>query len=438
VESAPSLTTPSAAPVQQREPELQRQPTERQSTGSPPTPAPQPAEPQRHRYVLSEANQAYWSDVLRSFGGATHSLDSAYIVLTLKDDGSVLATTNYLRENYVNAPIARFSASALDDETAFAALEKRLLGTSNETGLRRVKLKFVLDGDANSPLFKEGVFDKKDQTFKFPTDGFRSAAVHFAGSSEGFVAEKFDRPSGASRWVAKLNDCCVVSGIPTNLPRWRDLGNIPFSRERASVISLVWDSETAGIMQPFARRAGYAHPDSLRDDPLNRIRKVFESGAPGDPVVVLGHAEGGNFVVERNGQFQFKVPFSALTDMATATRRPVIFLGCYTANYFAQSSRSSADYAVGTLNLLRSGTAARRLAEAMSGATTLQQFLAGVSSRDQYIWVSNLFLDQPEGTSSKMLRAPIFQEGRNERGIFRSIVGFLFVSIPCALVGGCA
>lgn len=389
------------------------------------------------QFTISGTDRTYWSEITRSFGSTTRNLDQAYIAVTLKDDGRVLATTNYLRDGYVNAPVLQFNSAGLEDESTFSDFERYLLGTSNEAGLRRVRLKILLDGDMTSPLFERTVFDRKDQTFKFPTDGFRTAAVHFAGSSDGFVAEKFERPSGMPRWVAKLNDCCVVSGIPTHLPRWRDLGSIPFSRDRASVISLVWDGETAGIMQPFAGGGGYAHPEALREDPLNRIRRVFESGAPGDPVVVLGHAEGGNFVVERSGQVQFRVPFSALTDMAAATRRPVIFLGCYTANYFAQFSKSNADYAVGTLNLLRSGTAARRLAEATSGATTLQQFLAGVSSRDQYLWVSNLFLDQPKGTSSKMLRAPIFQESRNERGIFRSIVGFLFVSIPCALVGGC-
>ena len=121
-------------------------------------------------FILAEADKDYWRGITRSFGSTTRDLDQAYIALTLKDDGRVLATTNYLRAGYVNAPVLQFNSEGLEDESTFSDFEQHLLGASNETGLRRVRLKILLDGDVNSPLFERTVFDRRDQTFKFPTD----------------------------------------------------------------------------------------------------------------------------------------------------------------------------------------------------------------------------------------------------------------------------
>jgi hypothetical protein len=250
-----------------------------------------------------------------------------------------------------------------------------------------------------------------------------------------FALERLDRPKPPPRWTAKLNSCCVKTGVPPDIENWNKLGDIPFNRKKVQVISLFSDSKANEPLLKLNASDNIRNPSEIRGDAISAIRTLVETGDSGAPLIVIGHTEGPVFRVE--GANGFTVSFEALTQVAKAANRPLFFVGCYTADHFASMAGrpGTVDYApVGTLNALYPREVVPRILRAMNESVSMRDFTEKMSDENLDIWVSNNFLRSVNDGAARTVRATIYK--RMQDGT-KSIVGFIFMYIPCALVGGC-
>lgn len=373
----------------------------------------------------------FWRVATSSFGGATTKLGDAYILLRVFEQG-VVATTNFVQAGANDAPVLILKHEEVADASAMSAALKSLLGT--ETPVESTRLKLVFDRDPALPEFS-ALFSKEDQSFLIPTNSFAHADLYLKDKSLVYSIDRIDRPNPPPRWAAKLNDCCVKTGVPPDLDGWAKLGSVPFNRGKAQLVSLFSDSQATDKFGSLPRASHIRGPLELKGDALQAIEALIKSGDPGSPVIIVGHTENSGFRVERPGGEH--VSFEALTQIAIAADRPVFFVGCYTADHFHSMAGKSyiRDYIVsGTLNTLHPREIAPKILEAMNSSSSMREFTEKLSDESLNVWISNNFLRSVAEGTARTVRAPIYKRTNDGR---TSIVGFLFVYLPCKLFGGC-
>lgn len=373
----------------------------------------------------------FWKSITASLGSATTDIASAYVLVRVFETGVVL-TTNYLQTGYNDAPVLILKHEDLSNADVFNDAVEKLTGSTKPVDA--TKLKIVLDKDPSSPEFAN-LFNKDEQTFKISTASFSHAELYLKDSPSVFALERIDRPKPPPRWAAKLNECCVKTGVPPDMEAWATFGKIPFNRKRAQVVSLFSDSKTSEMLASLNSSQNFRGPREIKGDPLEAIRRLVDSGDSTAPVIVIGHTEGSAFRVEGNGGYT--VSFEALTIIAKNAKRPIFFVGCYTAEHFnAMAGKSDIrDYPpVGTLNSLYPREVAPRILTAMNEASSMRDFTERLSDETLDIWVSNIFLRNVNDGAAKTVRASIYKKLQDGS---KSIVGFLFIYIPCGLFGAC-
>ncbi len=114
----------------------------------------------------------------------------------------------------------------------------------------------------------------------------------------------------------------------------------------------------------------------------------------------------------------------------------MFFVACYTAEHFASLGGQPhiRDYAVGTVNSLNPREVAPRLLRALEQSNSMREFIESLSDESLNIWVSNNFLRSINEGAARTVRAPIYKQMKDGT---KSIVGFIFMFIPCKLFGGC-
>lgn len=374
---------------------------------------------------------AFWRVATTSFGGATTKLSDAYVLLRVFEKG-VVATTNFLQAGANDAPVLILKHEEVADAPAMSAALKSLLGT--DAPVESTRLKLVFDRDPALPEFS-ALFSKEDQSFLIPTNSFAHADLYLKDKSLVYSIDRIDRPNPPPRWAAKLNDCCVKTGVPPDLDGWTKLGSVPFDRGKAQLVSLFSDSQTTEKFGSLPRASHIRGPHELKGDALRAIEALVKSGDPGSPIIVVGHTENSGFRVERPGGEH--ISFEALTQIAIAADRPVFFVGCYTADHFHSMAGKSylRDYIVsGTLNTLHPREMAPKILDAMSSSSSMREFTERLSDESLNVWISNNFLRSVAEGTARTVRAPIYKKMSDGR---TSIVGFLFVYLPCKFFGGC-
>jgi hypothetical protein len=228
----------------------------------------------------------------------------------------------------------------------------------------------------------------------------------------------------------------VRTGAPPDVAAWQRLHAVPFDRAGVQLVSLFRDSATSDMLsRALPRSRLLSGPGEIRGEPLEAIRRLAASGPRGAPLIVLGHAEGSAFRID--GSEGTAVSFEALTRLAGEYGRPLILLGCYTADHFARPElQHLRDYPVaGTLNLMYPRDVVPRLVAAMQGGGSMAGFIETLAAReDLTIWLSNNFLREVDGGAARSVRAPIYKQMPDGR---RSIAGFVYLLLPCALGGTC-
>ncbi|TDP84585.1 hypothetical protein EV672_103154 [Aquabacterium commune] len=374
---------------------------------------------------------AFWQAATNSFGRPTASLGEAFVLLRVFDKG-VAITTNFLQGGAADAPVLVLPHEQVADASQMSVALKTLLGT--DTILESTRLKLVFDRDPALPEFS-ALFSKEDQSFIIPTNSFAHADLYLKDKSLVYSIDRIDRPSPPPRWAAKLNDCCVKTGVPPDLDGWARLGSVPFNKGKAQLVSLFSDSQTSDKFSSLPRSSNIRSPLELKGDALRAIESLINSGDPGSPVIVVGHTENSGFRVERPGGEH--ISFDELTRIAIAADRPVFFVGCYTADHFHSMADKSfiRDYIVsGTLNSLHPREVAPKVLDAINSSASLKEFTERLSDETLNVWISNNFLRSVAEGTARTIRAPIYKKTSDGRA---SIVGFIFVYLPCKFFGGC-
>lgn len=424
---------PPARPYRPVERDVYKAPTE--STGAEALKYPWAKRPPQFAGTTHNAEgsrrSAFWKSITASLGSATTDISSAYVLVRVFDTGVVL-TTNYLQNGYNDAPVLVLKHEDLNNAEVFSDSVAKLTGSTKPVDA--TKLKIVLDKDPSSPEFAN-LFNKDEQTFRISTASFSHAELYLKDSPSVFALERIDRPKPPPRWAAKLNDCCVKTGVPPDIDGWATFGKVPFNRRNAQVVSLFSDSKTSDMLSSLKGSQHLRGPREIKGDPLEVIRQLVESGDSSAPVVVIGHTEGSAFRVEGSGGYT--VSFEALTQIAKNANRPIFFLGCYTAEHFSAMAGKPyiRDYPpVGTLHALYPREIVPKILTALNEASSMRDFTERLSDKTLDIWVSNNFLRNVNDGAAKTVRAPIYK--RLQDGS-KSIVGFLFIYIPCGLFGAC-
>lgn len=388
---------------------------------------------QRHNPLGSDA-RAFWTSTTTSLGKATTDIGSAFVLVRIFDD-HVNLTTNFTQDGYSDAPVLSLKHADIANADAMQRAIRKLTGSAEPT--ETTQLKIVLDKDPNSSEFS-ALFNKEDQTFRINTGKFTRAELFLESRSLVYSVEVIDRPKPPPRWAAKLNKCCVKTGIPPDLDGWSQLGGVPFNRRGTQLLSLFTDTQTTELLAKFDKRKHVLDPADIQGDALESIRSLISKGDSSSPIIVVGHTEQSAFRVE--GTNGFTVPFEALTQIARAANRPIFFIGCYTARHFEAMAGNPyiKDYQayppVGTLNSLHPREIAPKVLKAMAEATSMRDFTERLSDESLDIWVSNNFLRNTNDGTAKTVRAPLYQRMEDGR---KSIVGFIFMYIPCGLFGAC-
>lgn len=394
-------------------------------------PIPQFIRPTRSHYTSDTGSKEVWTATTRAFGDPTRTPTDAYIALIVTESGEVVATTNYLKSGYDDAALIRLSSEDLLDSNKFATRITELLEKPDV--VEQATLKLVVDADMNSPVLKT-VFDFELQSFRINTAEFKHAELFLKDSDRVFGLEKIDRPNPPPRWAAKLNDCCVFTGVPPDFQGWDKLGAVPFEPRRAQVVSLFADSSTGTTLRQRGRPQDVTHPSQLLGEATDAIATIARSQPPGTPLVILGHTVGSLFRIE--GIHATDVSFEFLTNIARDAKRPLVLLGCYSANHFSiPGTLSGRDLATGALNLLRPQEISSQIVTALESSSNFREVSEKLSSQNLYIWMSTNFMRDVHDGTARTLRAPIYK--RMSDGI-RSIVGFLFMYLPCTGSEGCS
>jgi len=385
----------------------------------------------RHSHFASNpGGREVWESATQAFGAATTSPSKAYVVLLVSAAGEVFATSNYLKTGFRDAPLLTLDPSDLLDSAAFSAKVMELLGSSDV--IEQATLKLVLDADVQSPALKS-VFDFEQQSFRINTAEFRHAELFLKGSDNVFGLERIDRPNPPPRWAAKLNDCCVFTGVPPDFAGWDKLGTVPFDPRRAQVISLFSDSTTGSNLKKRGHLHDVTHPSELLGEAKDALTQLALSQPPGTPLIVLGHTVGSTIRIE--GQNPVDVTFEHLTSIARQAQRPLLLLGCYSAEHFSRPGVASIrDHATGALNLLRPQEISAKIVNAVETSRSFRELNEKLSSESLYIWMSSNFMRDVHDGAARTVRAPIYKKMTNG---LRSIVGFIFMYFPCTSGNGC-
>jgi hypothetical protein len=381
-------------------------------------------------YASSGSTHSLWLNATKAYGAPTTDPAKAYVLLLVAKSGDVFATTNYYKEAYFEPNVLKLEQGDLINGDTLASTVNSLLGSAEAT--RQATLKIVLEEPIDSPSMKS-IFDTEKQSFKLNTTDFRHAELYMRGSDQVLGLERIDRPSPPPRWAAKLNDCCVFTGVPPDFSAWNKLSQVPFKSRDAQILSLFDDSTTGNVFKKRGGAHDISHPSELNSSGADAILSVIASRPPGTPLIVVGHTVGP--VIRVEGKNQFDVSFEQLTLAAKDAGRPLILLGCYSADHFTQTGvASTRDHASGALNLLRPQDVSQRVLSAMSTSKNFRELNERLSSENLYIWMSSNFMRDVHEGSARTVRAPLYKRMAN--GVW-SIVGFIFLYLPCSGEGGC-
>lgn len=383
----------------------------------------------KSHFVGNPGGREVWESATQAFGAATSAPSKAYVVLLVSAFGEVFATSNYLKSGFRDAPLLTLDPSDLLDSAAFSARVKELLDSSDV--VEQATLKLVLDADVQSSALKN-IFDLEQQSFRINTAEFRHAELFLKGSDSVFGLERIDRPNPPPRWAAKLNDCCVFTGVPPDFAGWDKLGTVPFDPRRAQVLSLFSDSTTGKALKKRGRPQDITHPSELTGEANDALTQLAHSQPPGTPLIVLGHSIGSVMRIE--GQNPVDITFEHLTSIARQAQRPLLLLGCYSAEHFSRPGVGSVDYAAGALNLLRPQEISATIVKAVETSRSFRELNEKLSSESLYIWMSSNFMRDVHDGTARTVRAPLYKKMANG---LRSIVGFIFMYLPCTSGNGC-
>ena len=256
------------------------------------------------------------------------------------------------------------------------------------------------------------------------TDRFQFAELIEISSGRAYAMERVARESGTPRWLSRLNECCVYTGIPPDIVSWQHLASVPFSRDSLQVVSLFPDVDAESRLNRSGLRVAISHPDQLAGDTVQALRRLFADGPPGSPVAVIGHVKSGSFVIETASGGT--ISLAAVSEMARQASRPVYLLGCYTAEHFMEQRQPALGFPITTLSLLYPREVVDRLGAAGRNAKNLQDFTALISSDSLYVQLPNEFLTTlPDQRRSLFARiASVTKNGA------RAVTGFFRADLP--------
>ncbi len=373
----------------------------------------------------THAERAYWNRI-KALGGATSDIAQAYVVLQTYL-GDVYLTTNYVRPPSTVPQVITLKVADLGDAGKIEAAIKTLIGDAAIAD--STILKVFLDKDVDSPEFQH-IFNKDDQSLRINTSSFRHAELYVHGAELVFPLVRIDRPAPPPRWATRFNECCVRGGVPPDWVAWHKFGQIPFHRGDIQIVSLELNSKVKDMLGTLGTRHHIRSADELPSNPLAHILDLIHRGDPQSPVILVGHVVDRHFQIQSTGEL---LPFEAITQAARDANRPLFMLGCYTAEYFA-SHPEIRDYA-GTTNRLYAEEVVPRLLNAIKNSSNMREFTENISEENVQIWISNNFLRSVHEGNAVTVRAPIYKPLLNK---FKSIVGFLYMYIPCRLGGACS
>ena len=288
-------------------------------------------------------------------------------------------------------------------------------------------MKIVVQGDLTSGQFKS-VFNSQDHTFRLDTSTFEEAELYLKGDNRVISLEKYTPPKPPPKWYAKLNSCCVKSGIPPDTVGWKKLSAIPFNRKKSQFISLFADTKTSDALSSLSDRNNIRGPRELGPYPIARIKALVRAADGDSPIVFMGHTEGSAFRIEHGRGAT--VPFDVLHKIGRDANRPIILVGCHTDNHIAASEHLNDYPPIGTLNTLHPRMVASQIMKAHANASSLADFLSQISSPDMEIVVSNNFLERINNVEGTFVQATIYRRMLNNA---KAIVGQVIMYIPCKL-----
>jgi hypothetical protein len=367
----------------------------------------------------------YWESITASYGKATTTMAEAYLFLQIFN-GHIYLTTNYLPVGAAEAPVTFLKVSDLSNPARIEAETMALFGRNIKTD--GAKFKILLDKSTDSPEFAQ-IFNHTEQSLRINTSLFRHAELYLNGNSTAIPLVRIDRPSPPPRWAAKLNECCVRTGIPPDWIGWARLGSIPFRRDKAQIVSLFADTETGAQLGSIDPSRNVRMPAEVSNDPIGALKAMLSAGDSTAPLIVIGHVEEGAFKVEGVGGFS--VPLESIVTLAREAGRPVVLLGCYTQDHMLARSKRK-DYA-GTLNSLYPRDVVPHLLRTMERATNLRDFTEMLSNSNMQIYISEGFI-QAATKNPGVQTADLYKPTNTGT---RSIVGVFKLFLPCAMFGGC-
>jgi hypothetical protein len=371
------------------------------------------------------AELAYWNN-LKVLGEVTSDISKAYVVLQ-SHNNEVYLTSNYVRSPSQAPHVTVLKISDLSDSARIESAIKKILGDENIS--ENTVLKIFLDKDVESSEFKN-IFSKEDQSLRINTDSFRYAELYVKGSASVLPLVRIDRPFPPPRWATRFNKCCVRSGVPPDWAAWGRLEQIPFHRKDVQIVSLELNSNVKHMLRDMNPQKNIRSAEELSSDPLAAIQELIRSGDPLSPIIIIGHVVDGNFQIQSDGTL---IPFDALARSAQEANRPLFMMGCYTAEHF-MAHPEVREY-IGTANRLYAEDVVARLLVSIKKSSNMREFTENVSDEHVQIWISKNFLKIVNSGNAVTLRAPIYKPFMN--GV-KSIVGFLYMYIPCKLGGACS
>lgn len=369
----------------------------------------------------------HWDVVTQSLGAETHTSDGSYVVVHAGRDGNAWMTTNLVRGTDSDRTFTALSPAELGDAVRLETRLQRMLG-DHDPGAT-VTLKVLLEGS----LADDATRTEAIKLLGMATKRFRFAELVEVSTGRASALELVDLEIGQSHWLGRLNTCCAYDGIPPDVASWRNLASVPFNRSTMQVVSLFPDYTAQQRLKGSGLNIAITHPENINGDVGQALKQVFASGAPGSPVIVIGHVKNGDFVIETgNGT---AISLATVSDMAGQAGRPVYLMGCYTAEHYLlqpPQSRPSLGFPISTLSVLHPRELVDRLVAASLNSKSLQDFTQLMSNESLYVYLPSKFLTTlPDQRRS--LRARIVSV---TQGGVRAVTAFFRVDLPC-LFGHC-
>lgn len=303
-----------------------------------------------------------------------------------------------------------------------------------------------LDQETDRRLTSHIIFDEALllDSFSAPAEFERSEELTFASKDpppEAYQAKHFGSGDKSKKWFARMQGCCLYTGIPPGEATLKRLKETPFHKKEIHVINLF---DNSGVTEGFKRIASkigmysISAPKDLGGDGLARLKRIFVQ-AKGQSIVIVGHVEGSKsdtFVTtdsENRELFRFKI--SELEVIADQTDVNLLLLGCSTEAALSDGSGAR----VSTLTPIDALRVVEQFTASLGSASNWAELLTNLSAPDL-----------PLVASSGLLKRPFIPFGKGVEGeveIYRAVeedrekmpwrIGTIWFRFRCALFRIC-